>query len=321
MKLIAIEEHFRAPSLRQPLPHNGSVSKPSEADPMAERLAKLDDLGHARVNDMDSAGIDIQVLSLTASSRLDPEHEVDSAKQANDELAKAIASNPSRLAGFASLPLSDPAASAAELARAVTTLGFKGALVNGTYNDLFLDDPRFLPIFEAAEQLQVPIYLHPAEPPTAVRNAYYKGLDPKTAQLLATSAWGWHVETGLHALRLIVSGLFDRFPSLRVIIGHMGEAVPFMLARTSRNLDGVTRIERSVSDYFLNNFYITTSGMFAVQPLLCLLLVVGADRVIFSVDYPYSSNKEGKEFLENAPISPSDREKISHLNAEQLLGL
>ncbi len=320
MRLIAIEEHVRTRSLR-PTSETGAGEHTGHVSPMSERIARLDEIGPVRLAEMDAAGIKIQVLSQTASARLDPNREIESAVKANDELAEAISAHPDRFAGFAVLPLADPDASAEELDRTVRVLGFKGALINGMQQGLFLDDPRYWPVFAAAERLSVPIYLHPAEPPASVRNVYYAGLEPSIAQALATSAWGWHVETGLHALRLIVSGIFDRFPTLQLIIGHMGEAIPFMLARTARNMEGAAKLERPLADYFLENFYITTSGMFTVQPLLCLLLVVGADRVIFSVDYPYSSSQEAQEFIESAPISSTDREKIAHLNAERLLGL
>ena len=321
MRLIAIEEHVRTHSLRPLASETSAGQHTGQANPMSERIARLDEIGPVRLAEMDAAGIEIQVLSQTASARLDPNREIESAVKANDELAAAISAHSDRFSGFAVLPLADPDASAQELERTVTVLGFKGALINGMQQGLFLDDRRYWPIFAAAERLSVPIYLHPAEPPAAVRNAYYTGLEPSIAQALATSAWGWHVETGLHALRLIVGGIFDRFPALQIIIGHMGEAIPFMLARASRNVEGAAKLERPLADYFLKNFYITTSGMFAVQPLLCLLLVVGADRIIFSVDYPYSSSQEAREFIESAPISTTDREKIAHLNAERLLGL
>ncbi len=321
MKLIALEEHFRAPVLRSRPGESGFDRAMGRDNPMAERMAKLDDLGEIRLKDMDAAGIDVQVLSQTVGPTPEEGLAVALAAEANDQLADAISSHPDRFAGFATLPLRDPVAAAAELQRAVTRLGFKGALVNGTQQGLFLDDRSFWPLFEAAEDLGVPIYLHPGEPPEAVRSVYFGGLQPATAQMLATAGWGWHVETGLHALRLILGGVFDQFPRLRVVIGHMGEALPFMLARTSRNLSAVAGLRRPVAEYFLEHFYVTTSGMFAYQPLLCLLLVVGADRALFSVDYPYSTNEEGRGFIEGAPISPADREKIAHLNAEHLLGL
>jgi predicted TIM-barrel fold metal-dependent hydrolase len=321
MRLIAIEEHFQASVLRHLAQQSGFDRAMGVDNPMAKRLAKLDDVGAGRLADMDAAGIDFQVLSQTVGPMPDPDAVTELAREANDELAKAIAAYPDRFAGFALLPMADPLAAAAELERAVSELGFKGALVSGTEHGRFLDDRFFWPVFESAEELGVPIYLHPAEPPGAVRSAYYAGLPPATAQMLATAGWGWHVETGLHSLRLILSGVFDQFPGLNLIVGHMGEALPFMLARSSRNLTPVSGLRRPVEDYFLENFYITTSGMFAYPPLLCLLLVVGADRVIFSVDYPYSTNEEGRAFIDGAPISPADKEKIAHGNVEWLLGL
>jgi len=319
VKLIAIEEHFRAPVFRSMAAESGFDRAMDADNPMAERLARLDEVGPQRLADMDAAGIDMQVISQTVGATSDAS--LEAFAEANDELAKAIAPHPDRFAGFAALPMSNPSAAADELTRAVRSLGFKGALLDGTVDGRFLDDEFFWPVFETAEQLQAPIYLHPAEPPEPVRGAYYSGLTAPVAQMLATAGWGWHVETGLHALRLILGGVFDRFPTLQLISGHMGEALPFMLARTSRNLDAVAKLHKPVADYFVENFYVTTSGMFAHQPLLCLLLVVGADRVIFSVDYPYSSNAEARSFIEAAPISPADRDKIAHRNAERLLGL
>jgi predicted TIM-barrel fold metal-dependent hydrolase len=321
MRLIAIEEHFQASALRRLAQPSGFDRAMGVDNPMAKRLAKLDDVGAGRLADMDAAGIDFQVLSQTVGPMPDADAATELAREANDELAKAIAAYPDRFAGFALLPMADPLAAAAELERAVRELGFKGALVNGTEHGRFLDDRFFWPVFESAEELGVPIYLHPAEPPDAVWCAYYAGLPPATAQMLATAGWGWHVETGLHSLRLILSGVFDQFPGLNLIIGHMGEALPFMLARSSHNLTAVSGLKRPVEDYFLENFHITTSGMFAYPPLLCLLLVVGADRVIFSVDYPYSTNEEARAFIDGAPISPADKEKIAHGNVERLLGL
>jgi predicted TIM-barrel fold metal-dependent hydrolase len=204
----------------------------------------------------------------------------------------------------------------------VRSLGFKGAMINGTTNGRFLDDPSFLPILERAVVLDVPIYVHPEVPPAAVREAYYSGFDPAVNFSLSTAGWGWHSEVGIHALRLILAGVFDRFPSLQIIIGHMGEMIPFMLARINNVLTPVAKhLQHAVPDYFLQNFYITTSGFFTDPPLLLALQTMGADRIIFSVDYPYSANEQGRVFLDSASISPADKEKISHLNAERLLKL
>jgi uncharacterized protein len=204
----------------------------------------------------------------------------------------------------------------------VRSLGFKGAMINGTTNGRFLDDPSFLPILERAVALDVPIYVHPGYPPAAVWEAYYAGFDPAVSFALATAGWGWHSEAGIHALRLILAGIFDRFPGLQIIIGHMGEMLPFMLARIQNVLTPVAQqLQRPVPEYFLHNFHITTSGFFTDPPLLLALQLLGADRIVFAVDYPYSSNEQGRAFLERTSIGPAEKEQISHLNAERLLKL
>lgn len=324
MRTIAIEEHFLAEgfseAMRRYAPGQGVGANPALA---AERQARLADLGDLRLKEMDEGGIDLQVIShaVTGTLPLTGDESVRLARQANDQLAAAIAAHPDRFAGFAILPMSEPEA-AAELERAVRSLGFKGAMVNGTTNGRFLDDPAFLPVLERAVALNVPIYLHPAEPPTAVRDAYYSGFDPAVSYTLATSGWGWHSEVAIHALRLILAGTFDRLPTLQVIIGHMGEMIPFMLARINNVLTPVAkRLQRHVPDYFLENFYITTSGFFTESLLAMALQTIGADRIIFAVDYPYSANHQGRAFLDRVSISPADKAKIAHLNAERLLKL
>jgi predicted TIM-barrel fold metal-dependent hydrolase len=215
-----------------------------------------------------------------------------------------------------------PEAAADELERAVRSLGLKGPMIHGSINGRFLDDPSFLPILERAAALSVPIYLHPAMPPAPVREAYYTNLDPAVGFVLSTAGWGWHSEVGMHALRLILAGVFDRLPTLQIIIGHMGEMIPFMLACIHDRLTPVAKqLQQPVPEYFLHNFHITTSGFFTDPPLLLALQVVGADRIMFSVDYPFSANEQGRAFLDHASISPADKEKISHLNAERLLRL
>jgi predicted TIM-barrel fold metal-dependent hydrolase len=273
---------------------------------------------------MDANGIDLQVISHTAEGIIPfPGDEgVRLAREANDQLAAAVTAHPDRFAGFATLPMSDPEAAADELERAVRLLRFKGAMINGTTHGRFLDHPSFFPILERAVTLDVPIYVHPAEPPVAVREAYYSGFDAAVTFSLATSGWGWHSEAGTHALRLILAGVFDRLPTLHIVIGHMGEMIPFMLARINDKLTPGTRhLQRTVPEYFLQNFSITTSGFFTDPPLLLALQMLGAERIMFSVDYPYSTNEQGRAFLDHAPISSLEKEKISHLNAERLLKL
>lgn len=327
MRTIAIEEHFLSRGYREVMQRN-AASQGSRGQPTPtmtpERQIRLADLGDLRLQEMDASGIDLQVLSDNgpASIPVAREEEVRLAKESNDQLAAAIAAHPNRFAGFASLPMSEPTIAADELERTVRSLGFKGAMVFGTTGGRFLDDPAFLPVLERAAALSVPIYIHPAFPPAPVREAYYTGLHPAAGFVLSTSGWGWHSEVGIHALRLILAGVFDRLPALQIIIGHMGEMIPFMLARINDTLTPVSQhLQHPVPDYFVRNFHITTSGFFSDPPLLLALQVMGADRIIFSIDYPFSTNEQGRAFLDSAPISLTDREKISHLNVERLLKL
>jgi predicted TIM-barrel fold metal-dependent hydrolase len=290
----------------------------------AERQARLADLDTLRLQDMDTSGIDLQVISDIGSS-LAPrsgDEGVRLTRESNDQVAAACAAHPDRFAGFATLPMTEPGAAVDELERAVRSLGLQGAMIFGTTNGRFLDDPAFLPVLERAAALSVPIYLHPTMPPAPVREAYYTGLDPAVEFVLSTSGWGWHSEVGIHALRLILAGVFDRLPTLQIIIGHMGEMIPFMLARIDDTLTPMAKqLQQPVSEYFLHHFHITTSGFFTDPPLLLAMQVMGADRIMFSVDYPFSTNEQGRAFLDHASLSPADKEKISHLNVERLLSL
>ncbi len=321
MRTVTLEEHFSTPEVVKATAHLQSGSRSGFVEVVRDKLL---DLGEGRIADMDAAGIDVQVLSLVNSGmdKLEPVTATALVRDANDQLAAAVRTHPDRFAAFAALALQDPAAAAAELKRCVCSLGFKGALVHGTTNGVFLDQPQFAPLFETAEALDVPIYLHPTPAPQPVQEAYYGGLPGNTGFFLSTAAWGWHADLGMHCLRLIVSGLFDRFPKLKIIIGHMGENLPFSIARADSILArGANHLQRRVADYFYENFYLTTSGYFTVPPLLCALEVVGADRILFSVDYPFSPNSEGRDFLNALPVSPQDKEKIAHRNADRLLKL
>lgn len=323
MKTIAVEEHFSTPDS-----HAGMANAQASGiagQYMAEVSKKLRDLGEGRLADMDAAGIDMQVLSLSAYEGIRRPDSTDAAalaRSSNDMLAEAIRRNPLRYAGFAALALQDPQAAATELERCVNRLGFVGAMIDGTIDGQFLDNPRFEPLLAEAERLAVPLYLHPAPPPSRVYEAYYSGLPEAVAHSLSISGWGWHAEMGLHSLRLIVAGVFDRFPKLQVIIGHMGEFMPYCLARSDLILSrAAAHLQRRVSEYFRTNFHITTSGYFTVPPLLCALMVFGAQSILFAVDYPYSPNIAGRKFLDSAPISRTDLEMISHGNAQRLLKL
>lgn len=322
MRVITLEEHFWTDALTEA---NRTAQSPARAVPRPGGLADdLRDLGPRRLADMDAAGIDVQVLSVAppGAQELDPATAVRLAREANDRLAGAVEDYPARFAGFATLPTPDPDVAATELERTVTGYGFKGALIHGHTGGRFLDDEKFWPIFERAEALNVPVYLHPTYPTRQAMEIYYGGFDDAVSAALATAGWGWHAETGLHVLRIILGGVFDRFPGLQMIIGHMGENLPFSLARADERLTPVaTGLKRRVGDYFRDHFYVTTSGYFTDPPLLCALMVLGADRILFSVDYPFASNGRGRAFLDAAPVSQADREKIAHGNAERLLGL
>jgi predicted TIM-barrel fold metal-dependent hydrolase len=322
MRTITLEEHFVTESF---LRATGAYGKDLPAY-MEALQPKLLDLGAGRIAAMDEAAVDFQVLSLAAMGfdSLDAATANALARDVNDELAEAVRAHPSRLGGFATLALKDPDTAAVELERCVTQLGFRGALVDGITDGLFLDDSRFLPIFEAAVHLGVPIYLHPALPPEPVKNAYFSGLPGELGHLLSIAGWGWHAETGLHTLRLILSGLFDRFPSLQLIIGHMGEGLPYALARSSGVLSqAAPHLCQPVAGYFKSNIHLTTSGYFSQPPLRCAMDVVGIDRLMFSIDYPFSPNGRGRAYLDSLQelLSSEDLAKLVHRNAEALLGL
>jgi predicted TIM-barrel fold metal-dependent hydrolase len=315
VRTIALEEHFWTPQL----------AAASGTGPLAIWGQRIDDqlrdLGRVRLADMDANGIDLQVISHAppAAQALSGAEALARAREANNLLADAVLAHPGRFAGLATLPTADPRAAADELERATSELGFAGALVHSTLgsNDAFLDDPRFEPLLERFEQLDTPLYLHPGPPSPALREALYRGLPPPVAARLATSTWGWHAEAGLHVLRMIATGVFDRHPALRMIVGHCGEMIPFMMDR----IDAMLRLDRSPSEYFASNIWVTTSGLFSIPPVMCTVQVLGVDRVLFSVDYPFGSNAAGRALLDTLPLGPADIAKIAGGNAERVLRL
>lgn len=321
MKIIALEEHFQLAEVREAVARLLPASHQSFYNPPT---ALLEDLGAGRLQAMDTMGVDVQVLSHTASgiSQIPAAESIALSRAINDQLAEAVRAHPDRFAGFATLPTPDPEAAARELERSVKTLGFKGAMIHGRTNDRFLDDPTFNPILEAAAALDVPIYLHPAPPPKAVWNAYYAGFDSAVSESLATFGWGWHLDTGIHALRMVLGGVFDRYPNLQIILGHWGEMIPFYQARFAEAMSHTTKyLQRPVADYFTQQMHITPSGMFTLPPFMLALQLWGADRILHSVDYPFRADDQARAFLESAPISPADKAKIAHGNAERLFKL
>ncbi len=280
------------------------------------------DLGEGRLKEMDDAGIDMEVLSMTfaAAELLPASDAIAIAKQTNDELSEVAKKHPGRFDGFALLARHDPEEDAHELERAVKKLGLKGAFITSHFKGEYLDNDKYSILLETAERLNVPIYIHPREPSPNMLKPY---LDYPA---LVRAMWGFAAETGLHAMRLICAGVFDRYPNLKIILGHMGEALPFWLWR----IDNIWQNEGAISakklqklpgEYIKENFFVTTSGMFFQPALLCTYLALGADRILFAVDYPLESNKEAVQFMDAASICDIDKEKIYHENAEKLLAL
>jgi predicted TIM-barrel fold metal-dependent hydrolase len=331
MRTITLEEHYATPAFMEgpgrELKAQAEAARdhPQVAAGYAKLIEQLCDLDDGRVAAMDAAGVDVQVLSLTSPGveQLDAPEAVAFARETNDRLAEAVRRHPDRFAGFAALPTAAPEAGADELERTVRDHGFKGALINGHTRGRYFDDEFFWPILERAEALGVPLYLHPTPPPRPVVEASYAGdFAPGVAEGLATAAWGWHVETATHVLRLILGGAFDRYPGLQLVVGHMGEGLPFFLPRLELALPKeVTRLDRPVGDYLRENVHYTFGGFNWTQAFLELLLQVGAARIMFSTDHPYASMEEARAFLDGLPVGPAERERIAHGNAERLLGL
>jgi predicted TIM-barrel fold metal-dependent hydrolase len=280
----------------------------------------LNDLGEGRLKEMDSAGIDMQVISHAPSplQQLQPAEARELAVATNDRLHDAVDRNPERFGAFAALPTPDPAAAADELERTVTRLGFKGAMIHGRSHEDFHDLQKFWPIYERAQYLDVPIYIHPGPPHPAMVQAYYADYLPEFPSL-NSAAWGFTIDTANQVLRLLLSGLFDAYPRLKIIVGHMGETIPFLVDRIEEAINRPGNRSIRLKETFCNNFYITTSGHFSTPALLCAMLEMGIDHILFSVDYPYVENAPGMRWMETVPLSAEDKEKMFNGNARRLL--
>ena len=313
-RIVAIEEHFISPTMANEYTGHHKLSA------FMHSTRRLEDLGDARIREMDEAGIDVQVIShlQPGPQVFAPDMSVTLARQANNILHEGILVRPDRFAGFAALPTPNPEAAADELERTVTELGFKGALISGLTNGSFLDDKKFWPIFERAAKLDVPIYLHPAIPNQMVVEAYYDGYRNNDYPILMGAVWGFTVETATHALRLILSGVFQEYPRLKIILGHLGETLPFLLWRLEWTYNNLTN-KAGIAKCFREHFYVTTSGNFSQPALLCTVMELGADRILFAVDWPFNSNIEGVEFVRTASIKSKDKSKIFAGNAARLL--
>jgi 2,3-dihydroxybenzoate decarboxylase len=311
--IIAIEEHYWDPELTKHYtgPEAGRGSETDE---------RLYDFGSMRIKEMDEAGIDVQVLSHGAPStqKLPIEIAADLTRGVNDRLAKVCAANPKRFAAFAALPTVDPAAAADELERCVTTHGFKGAMLHGLSNGEFLDLKKFWSIYERAERLDVPIYFHPSLPNAQVTEIYYQDY-AKDFPLVVRPAWGYTVETATQAIRLVLSGVFEKHPKLKIVLGHFGETLPFLLWRVDNALSRPGQKPMSFRDIFSNNFYVTTSGFFSDPALLCCVMEMGVDHILFAVDWPFVMNPPAVDWMKNVPLSEGDKAKILSGNAQRLL--
>jgi predicted TIM-barrel fold metal-dependent hydrolase len=323
MRIIALEEHIATQHFRDKLgarPRNASMMR-RQQEHGHDVITELMNIGESRIKFMDEAGISLQVLSLTMPGvqAFPADVAVPMARETNDLIADAIKKHPTRFAGFASLATCAPAEAVEELERCVTKLGFKGTMINGHAQGEYLDDKKYWGIFECAQALDVPIYLHPREPHPAVNKAYFENYPE-----LQTAAWGFAMETCTHFLRLVFAGVFDAYPRLKFILGHMGEGLPFWLNRFedhTRFAMQARGLKRGPRQYLTENLVITCSGNFSTGAFLCSLLELGIDNILFSVDWPYESNKVGVNFLNNLPLSAADKEKFAHGNAERLLKL
>ena len=343
MKLICVEEHVLDPAMgaasqglvRATAPylsdwgsrvvdgrHVSDRSRPHVVAP-SESARKALDMGTARLADMDAAGIAMQVLSYGGFPQLLPaEQAIALNRAANDKLAAAARAYPSRFAGFATLPWQAPEAAARELQRAVKELGLKGALINGRPGETFLDDTRYAPILAALDELNVPLYVHPGLPLAAVQAPYYGGLERELSARLSMFAWGWHHEAGIQVVRMLLAGVFDRYPRLQVISGHWGEMVPFFLQRLEDAIpQEASGLSRPIVQTYREHVYVSPSGMLTLPHFLFIHALMGAERILYSIDYPYQSLDGARAFIEGLPVSDADKALIAHGNAERLLGL
>jgi uncharacterized protein len=319
VRVVGLEEHYVTAEVIEAWTN----LDPRWQDPVVAATAgirqPLLEIGERRLAAMDDGGIDVQVASLTSPGlwNLAPAEARALQTDCNDQLAAAVAAHPDRLQGFATLAAPDPQAAADELSRAVTTLGFNGALVFSRVRDMPIDHHDFWPVFEAAEQLGTPLYLHPQSPPATVREAYYAGFDDIVSAAFATHGVGWHYDTGVQLLRLILAGVFDRFPNLQVIMGHWGEMVLFFLDRIDR-MTGITHLERPVSEYVRSNVFVTPGGIFSTRYLRWATEVLGAERIMFAADYPFASTAGGvaRHFLD--VLDDDDRNKIASGNWDRM---
>ncbi len=333
MKIITIEEHFAD---QRTIDATAEYGAPSSMAALPEEVRaayngmrftgnQLMDTDTLRFDFMDAQKVDIQVLSYTAPvcDAVPPSDAVRICRQANDILADVVKKHPDRFYAFATLPMADPVEAAKELERCVKEHHFVGALITGTYQGKFYDDPMFFPIFEKAAELDVPISWHPEFPDAKIQNYYYlsDNYPVATGMQFATAGFGWHLDVGLHITRMVLSGIFDKLPNLKFIAGHWGETIPFMLDRMDQIMrPQATGLKKKISDYFHENIWYTPSGILSRNQFEYMVKVFGAERIIWALDYPYIPfDSCSTDFLMNADLSDEEKELIAHKNAEKLL--
>jgi len=324
MRIIAIEEHFTTPMYRenaQESEFRGFFMKAISARVGHDVREQLFDLDAERLRYMDAAGIDVQVLSFTSPGPqgYGKEIAIPMARDANDRLRQAIDRHPDRFAGFAALPTADPEEAVRELERCVKQLDFKGAMIHGHQQGSFLDDKKYWKIFECAEALDVPIYLHPTMPHPVVAKIYFGGYEE-----LQGAPWGFAVDTSCHFLRIMFAGVFDAYPKLKIILGHLGEMLPFAMHRLNRSSYQAAErrgLKKTPLQYIKDNLVVTTSGNWFEPAFVCTLLALGVDNILWAVDWPFEANAVAMDFFRKLSLSEADKEKIAHGNAERLLRL
>jgi predicted TIM-barrel fold metal-dependent hydrolase len=320
MKLIAIEEHFVTKEVRDEWQKDSDQEDPTHKLHFGEIENRLEGIGNSRLQHMDETGIDVQVLSLTSPSLHNLGSEsINLAIQTNDYVSEIVKKTPDRFQGFAALPLFAPKEAAKELERSVKNLGLKGAMLCGRTREKNLDHKDFWELFECAEKLGVPLFIHPQIPQKAVRDIYYSGFDELTDLAFSTFGLGWHYEAGIQFVRLVLARVFDRFPNLQIILGHWGEVILFYTERLA-SLNRAAKLDKPFIDYIRQNLYVTASGMFSHSYLQRSIEIVGTDRLLFSADYPYQyrQGRDARNFLEATELSKEDKEKFAFANWERL---
>lgn len=330
MKIITVEEHFESAKVTAGINKaTGKSAVPQLSAEMTNYMQTklpspeiMQDYTKDRIAFMDKYDIDMQIMSYgnSQAQNLDPKDAIPLSRLANDELAKAVASNPTRFAAMATIPVGDPEAAAAELKRAVTELGFKGLMLKGNYQGKFFDDPYFFPIFQMASDLDVPVYFHPSFVPPVITDHYYASdnWSDLVTGILGTAGFGWHLDVGVQVMRMIISGIFDKLPNLKIVSGHWGELIPMFLERLDQELIPYTDLKRSFSDYYRSNVYVTPSGILTEPQLKFLLDEVGEEHLIYSIDYPYETPETSRNFLDTSALTQAQRELFAHGNAERI---